>query len=81
MVKLQKHKAYVYQTESGETIEHYKHLVNIPEEAVEKLGWRQGMELEPVVEGASLVLKPTQKSDNLVKENGAKHLKHLDKKK
>ncbi len=60
MVRLQKHKAYVYESESGEKIEHYKHLVNIPEDAIEKLGWEEGVELESIVQAEKLILKPTE---------------------
>lgn len=56
-MKLQKHRAYVYQTEKGEKVEHFKHLVVIPEEAVRTLGWREGEELESVVRRNALVLK------------------------
>jgi len=60
MTKLQRQKAYTYQTESGEKIEHYKHLINIPDEALQELGWKNGVELEPVVEKGNLILRPTK---------------------
>ena len=61
MVKLQRHKAYTYKTERGERIEHFKHLVVIPEEAVHSLGWVEGEELESLVQGNKLVLKRSGK--------------------
>ena len=60
MTKLQRQKAYTYRTESGEEIEHYKHLINIPDEALQELGWKNGVELEPVVEKGNLILRPTK---------------------
>lgn len=57
-MKLQRQKAYVYRSEDGEEIEHYKHLVTIPDEAVETLGWKQGIELRPAIEGSKLILEP-----------------------
>ena len=56
-MKLQKHKAYVYTTEKGEKVAHFKHLVVIPEDEVRTLGWREGEELESVVRRDALVLK------------------------
>lgn len=56
-MKLQKHKAYVYQTEKGEKVAHFKHLIIIPENAIEALGWKEGEELESMVRRDKLVLK------------------------
>jgi len=80
-MKLQKHKAYIYQTETGAMIQHYKHTVNIPEEAIEKLGWKQGIELEPVVTEGKLILEPRgiQKPSNLVKNSRAERLMRMNK--
>ncbi len=58
MVKLQKHKAYTYKTDAGEKIDHYKHIIIIPEEMVDALGWQNGVELQPIMRNNSLVLKP-----------------------
>ena len=58
MVKLQRHKAYTYKTESGEQIEHYKYLINIPENALSELGWNDGQELSFRITNKSLVLEP-----------------------
>lgn len=57
MVRLQKRFAYKYKDK-----DHYKHVVTIPEETIDKLGWKEGLELEPMVEGGVLVLKETKKS-------------------
>jgi len=61
MVKLQRHKAYTYKADSGEKIEHYKHLVVIPEEVLQSLGWDAGIELVTDIKNGSLVLKPESK--------------------
>ncbi len=57
LVRLQKHKAYTYKADSGKEIQHYKHLVVIPEDVVETLGWKEGIELTPIVQESTLVLK------------------------
>lgn len=54
MVKLQKQLAYQYKERK-----HFKHLVIIPGEALEKVGWKPGEELEWTVSNNSLVLKST----------------------
>jgi hypothetical protein len=73
MVRLQRQKAYVYRTESGENIQHFKHLVNIPDDAIERLGWTQGVELQPVIDGSRLILEPNngQAPDKIVKSPAA----------
>jgi len=58
MTTLQKQKAYTYTTEKGEKIEHYKHLVVIPEDVVTKSGWSEGTQLEVTVTGGKIILKP-----------------------
>ncbi len=58
MVKLQKHKAYTYKSESGKEIQHYKHTIVIPEGIIHTLGWNTGIELIPNIEGDALFLKP-----------------------
>jgi len=62
MVKLQKQKAYTYKAESGEEIDHYKHLVVVPEDLIETLGWKEGIDLTAAVEGEALVLKGRPKT-------------------
>ena len=57
-MRLQRQKAYVYRSEDGEEIEHYKHLVTIPDEIVESLDWKQGIELRPAINGSKLILEP-----------------------
>lgn len=64
MVKLQKHKAYTYKTESGKEIEHYKHTVTIPEDAIQQLRWKDGIELNASIARNSLVLKPTESEES-----------------
>jgi bifunctional DNA-binding transcriptional regulator/antitoxin component of YhaV-PrlF toxin-antitoxin module len=61
MPKLQKHLAYKYKDK-----DHYKHVVVIPDEVVGRLGWREGDELEPKIEGDALILKP--QSEDVTKE-------------
>ncbi len=41
LVKLQRRFAYKYKDK-----EHYKHVVTIPEETIQELGWKAGEELE-----------------------------------
>jgi bifunctional DNA-binding transcriptional regulator/antitoxin component of YhaV-PrlF toxin-antitoxin module len=53
MVKLQKRFAYKYKDK-----EHYKHVVIIPEELVEKLGWKTGEELKQIVQEEKLIVEP-----------------------
>ncbi len=52
-MRIQKHLAYRYKNK-----EHYKHVLVIPEKAVETLGWQSGMELDDEVKGRTLLLKP-----------------------
>ena len=61
---MQKHKAYTYTAESGQAIEHHKHLVVIPEDVVQKLGWEQGVELTPVIRNNALVLMPKDEQES-----------------
>jgi hypothetical protein len=63
MVKLQKHRAYTYTTNSGEEVEHYKHTLVIPEETVHQLGWKTGIELSLVAKRNSLLLKPEREEE------------------
>jgi bifunctional DNA-binding transcriptional regulator/antitoxin component of YhaV-PrlF toxin-antitoxin module len=53
MVKLQKQLAYRYKEKK-----YYKHLVVIPEETLQRVGWTPGENLEWTVSGNSLVLRP-----------------------
>lgn len=63
MARLQKHKSYTYKTESGDQIEHFKHTIVIPSSAIEKLGWKDGMNLAVVPLGNSLTLKPAKEDE------------------
>ena len=56
MVRLQKRFAYKYKDR-----DHYKHVVTIPEETVEQLGWKEGEELEQIIEKGSLVIREANK--------------------
>lgn len=50
-VKLQKHFAYEYKDKK-----HYKHVIVIPEEAINQLGWKAGQELEVKVNDGKMVV-------------------------
>jgi hypothetical protein len=51
-VKLQKRFAYKYNDE-----DHFKHILTIPEELINELGWKHGQELEPYVKDGKLVFE------------------------
>ena len=50
-VKLQKHFAYEYKDKK-----HYKHVIVIPEEAITKLKWKAGQELDVEVKNDKLIV-------------------------
>lgn len=50
--KLQKHLAYKYKDK-----QHFKHVVVIPEEAINELGWKGGQELELTVKDGRLIVE------------------------
>jgi bifunctional DNA-binding transcriptional regulator/antitoxin component of YhaV-PrlF toxin-antitoxin module len=52
MVKLQKRFSYKYKDK-----DHYKHLVTIPDEIINQLNWKEGIELEPIVSNGKLLLQ------------------------
>jgi hypothetical protein len=56
MVKLQKVLAYKYKATSGESKAHYKYLINIPQEIVQQLGWKDGSELKLLVARGTLTV-------------------------
>jgi len=56
LVRLQKRFAYKYKDK-----EHYKHVVTVPEEAVKKLGWNEGDELQYEVKESKLVFTSTKR--------------------
>ena len=58
MVKLQKRFAYNYKGKN-----HFKHQIIIPEDIIDKLGWEDGIELEPVLDNDSIVLRKIRKSE------------------
>lgn len=58
VVKLQKRFAYKYKDK-----DHYKHIVTIPDEFIEKLVWKSDIELEPTLKKDKLVLRTKRKND------------------
>ena len=52
--------AYRYKDRDGKEREHFKNFVNLPDEAIERLGWDKGQELEWEVQGDLLLLKPVK---------------------
>jgi antitoxin component of MazEF toxin-antitoxin module len=62
-MKLQRHFAYKYKGK-----EHYKHVVTIPEGAMESLGWREGAELKDEIKGNALVLRAKPAGEDTLKE-------------
>ena len=53
MVKIQRRFAYRYKNR-----DHYKHIVTIPDDVIETLGWKEGQDVEPTTESGKLILKP-----------------------
>ena len=51
--KLQKQLAYKYKDK-----QQYKHVIVIPEEAVNELGWKGGQDLDLGVKEGQLIIKP-----------------------
>ncbi len=37
--------------------EYYKYVINLPTEIIDKLGWREGQEIQPEVKERTLILK------------------------
>lgn len=60
-VKLQKHFAYRYKEKK-----HYKHVIVIPEEAINQLGWEAGKELDIKVNDGRLIVQVNKKSKKIV---------------
>jgi len=58
LVKLQRRFAYRYKEK-----EHYKHLVTIPNEYIQKLGWKADIELELRLEKDKLVMRAKKKNE------------------
>jgi len=56
LVKLQKRFAYAYKNK-----DHFKHILTIPEEIVEKLGWKEGDELDFQIENHKVSINKTRK--------------------
>ena len=59
-MKVQRNHAYNYTTKEGKVIPHYKYNVVLPEQAIEKLGWRGDEELDWDADGKNLILKPVK---------------------
>lgn len=51
-VKLQRHFAYKYKDKK-----HFKHVIVIPEEAIEKLAWKAGQQLELEAKDGKLIIQ------------------------
>ena len=68
-MRLQKNLAYRYKTKDGQVVEHYKYVINLPEEVVEELGLKEGDELQHEVKEDRLILKPVKRR-NKVKKYG-----------
>jgi bifunctional DNA-binding transcriptional regulator/antitoxin component of YhaV-PrlF toxin-antitoxin module len=62
LVKLQKRFAYKYKEK-----EHYKHIITVPDEIVQRLGWSAGAELEHSVNGKDLVFRLRKTETKAVK--------------
>ena len=56
--KLQKQLAYKYKEKK-----HYKHVVVIPDEAINALGWKGGQELEINVKDGQLVVQEKKNTE------------------
>ena len=56
VVRLQKRFAYTYNDKR-----HYKHIITVPDEYVDKLGWKEGSNIELKVYKDELVLKSSKK--------------------
>ena len=50
-MKLQKVAAYTYRDKT-----HHKYIINIPEETIQKLNWKEGSELKHEIKGDSLII-------------------------
>lgn len=59
MVRLQKRFAYKYKDK-----EHYKHIITIPQDTIEALGWKEGEELTTRAENERLVLLPSKETQS-----------------
>lgn len=51
-VKLQKQLAYNYKGK-----QHFKHVIVVPDEAINELGWKGGQDLDIIVKSGQLVVK------------------------
>jgi len=68
--KLQKQLAYKYKDKR-----HYKHVIVIPDEAINELGWKGGQELDLNVKDGRLIVEA--KNENVQKSRGTEPVKSL----
>ena len=61
-MQLQKRFAYKYKRKDG-TKTHYKYVITIPEDIVDKLTWKEGELLKPRVENNTLLVQAAYPSD------------------
>ncbi|MDG6926810.1 MAG: AbrB/MazE/SpoVT family DNA-binding domain-containing protein [Nitrososphaerota archaeon] len=66
MVRLQKRFAYKYKAKEGEKV-HYKHMLTIPEDVVNRLGWIEGSEVSYTIEQDKLIVKAEVRNKSTVK--------------
>ena len=59
MIKLQKRFAYKYKDKN-----HYKHIVTIPDEIIEQLGWKEVIEIEQTVKDNELIFRTQKQMEN-----------------
>ncbi|MGC1708840.1 MAG: hypothetical protein WA799_03450 [Nitrosotalea sp.] len=57
---MQKRFAYKYKEK-----EHYKNVITVSEDILDKLGWKEGIELEEVVRGDNLIIKAKKEIKNV----------------
>ena len=56
-MKLQKQIAYKYKDRK-----HYKYVIVLPEDTVSKLGWKEGQDLRPEIDGSRLIIELEEKT-------------------
>jgi len=62
-MKLQKRLAYRYKGK-----EYYKHVLTISQRILKELGWETGENLEQIVEGGRLIIRPKMDTSTKIKE-------------
>lgn len=66
MVTLQKNIAYTYRNKKGNERTHYKYVVNLPENVIEKLGWQPGEQLEAIAKDGKLIFLNKNRERNKI---------------